>query len=130
MQKCHTKIKAKLNCFGETRYFAWYLNLDKALLFPGNQVICLKNWKFEGALTTIEFNASCWKFAHVSHLPVSTKECSKVSIFLGLELYGKLKKELVSTHSERPGFFFTFANNLRSKQNQKYFDHPSANLAK
>ena len=29
-----------------------YLNLDKALLFPKNQVICLKNWKLRRAPTT------------------------------------------------------------------------------
>ena len=30
----------------------WYLNSDKAVLFPRNQVICLKNWKLWRAPTT------------------------------------------------------------------------------
>ena len=33
-----------------------WLNLDKALLFPRNQAICMKNWKLWRAPTTIEFN--------------------------------------------------------------------------
>ena len=32
-----------------------YLNLDKALLFPRNQAICLKNWKLWRASTTTNF---------------------------------------------------------------------------
>ena len=32
-----------------------YLNLDKALLFPRNQAICLKNWKLRRASTTTNF---------------------------------------------------------------------------
>ena len=37
-----------------------YLNLDKALLFPRNQAICLKNWKLWRAPTTTKFNIFCW----------------------------------------------------------------------
>ena len=58
-----------------------YLNLNKALLFPRNQVICLKNWKFWWAPTTIKFNISCWNFAHVSYLTMSTKVCSGFFLF-------------------------------------------------
>ena len=53
----------------------WYLNLDKALLFLRNQVICLKNWKLWQAPTTIKFNIFCWDFARVSYLTMSTKGC-------------------------------------------------------
>ena len=34
----------------------WYLNWGKGLLFPRNQVFCLKNWKPWQAPTTIKFN--------------------------------------------------------------------------
>ena len=36
-----------------------YLNLDKALLFPRNQAICLKNWKLWWTPTATEFNIFC-----------------------------------------------------------------------
>ena len=39
-----------------------YLNLCKLLLFPRNQVICLKNLKLCRAPTTIEFNIFCSNF--------------------------------------------------------------------
>ena len=52
-----------------------HLNLDKALVFPRNQVICLKNWDLWRAPTTAEFNTFGWNFAHVSVLRISTKEC-------------------------------------------------------
>ena len=49
-----------------------YLDLDKALLFPRNQAICLKNWKLWQAPTTTKFNIFCWNFAQVSYLTMST----------------------------------------------------------
>ena len=52
-------------------YKIQHLNLDKALLFPRNQAICLKNWKFWRAKTTSKFNIFCWNFAHVSYLTMS-----------------------------------------------------------
>ena len=64
----------------------------------------MKNWKLLRAPTTIEFNIFCWNFAQVSYLPMSTKQCSRfVLFFLDLELFAKIKNDLVSTHS-----FFTF----------------------
>ena len=54
-----------------------HLHLDKALLFPRNQAIYLKNWKLWRAPTTIEFNIFYWIFAHFSYLTVSTKGCSR-----------------------------------------------------
>ena len=75
-------ILNKLNKIG-------YLNLDKALLFPRNQVICLKIWKLWWAAT--KFNIFCWNFAHVSYLTMSTKECSEFFLFcLDLELLIKM----------------------------------------
>ena len=42
----------------------------------------------------------CWNFAHVSYLTISTKGCVGFSLFcLDLELFAKIKKYLVSTHS-------------------------------
>ena len=39
-----------------------YLNLDKALFFPRNQVICLKNWKLWQAPTNMKINIFFLKF--------------------------------------------------------------------
>ena len=44
-------------------YKIWYLNLGKALLFPRNKTICLKNWKLWRAPTAIKFNI----FAEIVH---------------------------------------------------------------
>ena len=63
------------------------LNLGKALLFPRNQTICLKNWNLLRAPTTTEFNIFCWSFTRVSCLPVYLKACSGFFLFcLDLEL--------------------------------------------
>ena len=40
---------------------------------PGYLSENLKTWR---APIAIEFNIFCWNFAHVSVLPVSTKDCS------------------------------------------------------
>ena len=95
------------NCFSFCNFIKlikWrkiqYLNLNKALLFLRNQVICLKNWKLWRVPTTIEFNIVCWSFAHVSVLPMSTKMCSECFLFyLDLEL-------LVSVSIKKPGLFW------------------------
>ena len=91
---------------------------------------CLKNWNFWRAPTTIEFNIFCWNFAHVSYLPMSTKGCSDFFKFcLDLELFPKIKKDLVSTHS-----FFTFPLitqylNKKTKQ-KKNLEHPFVDIVK
>ena len=77
--------------------------LDKALLFPGNQVFCLKSWKLWRAPTVIEFNYFCWNFTYVFYLPMPKKGCSGFVLCLDLELFAKTKKDLVSTHSDKPG---------------------------
>ena len=82
-----------------------YKNVGKALLFLRNQVFYLKNWKLWQAPTTIDFNNLLWNCAHVSYLPMSTKGCSGFFLFcLELELFAKIKKDLVSLHSLRPGY--------------------------
>ena len=43
-----------------------YWNFDKALAFPRNQIICLKNWKPWWTPTGVKFNILGWIFAHVS----------------------------------------------------------------
>ena len=52
-----------------------YLNLEKPLLFPRKQVICLKNLKLWQAPTTVEFIFFSWDFTHASYLTMSTKGC-------------------------------------------------------
>ena len=80
-----------------------YKNLDKALLFLRNQIFCLKIWKLWRALTILQFNIFCWNFAHVFYLPLSKKGCvGFFKFYLDLELFAKIKKDLVSSNS-----FFT-----------------------
>ena len=78
-----------------------YLNLDKAPLFPRNQVICLKNWKLWRAPTTIKFNIFWWNFAHVSYLTMSTKGCSEYFfiLFRSWIINKNVKNECVETRS-------------------------------
>ena len=71
-------------------------------------------------------NIFCWNFAHVSYLPMSTKECVGFFLFyLDLEYLQNLK---------RPGFyalvFKIFINNSRSKQNNKNSAHPFVDTGK
>ena len=75
------------------------LNLDKAPLFPRNQVICLKNWKLWRAPTTIKFNIFWWNFAHVSYLTMSTKGCSEYFfiLFRSWIINKNVKNECVET---------------------------------
>ena len=50
----------------------------------------------------IEFNNFFLNFAHVFQLPTSTKGCSGFFLFcLDLELFAKIKKDLVSTPSQK-----------------------------
>ena len=96
-----------------------YLNLEKAL-FPRNQVICLKNWKFWRGPTTITFNIFCWNFAHVSYLTMSTKGCLGFFfiLFRSWVINKNVKNACVETRS-----VFIFANNSRFKQNKKNPEH-------
>ena len=57
---------------------------------------------------TIELNHFCWNLANVSYLQMSTKKClGFFSFFSDLEVFAKVKKDLVSTHSHKPGFSIT-----------------------
>ena len=92
-----------------------YLNLDKVLLFPGNQAICLKNWKLWRAPTTTKFNIFCWNFAQVSYLKMSTNGVRDFFVLFRSWVVNKnVKNEGVETSS-----FFIFANNSRSRRNKK-----------
>ena len=98
--------------------------MDKTLLFLRNQVFCLKNWKLWRAPTTIDFNNLCWNFADVPYLPMSTKECVGFFYFcLELELFAKIKKYLVSTHSQKPGLPITWDLNKIKKIHKPCFRH-------
>ena len=78
-----------------------YLNLDKALLFPRNQVVCLKNWKLWRTPTTIDFIIFCSNSEHLYYLAMSTKGCPEFVLFcLDLELLIiNVKNECVETRS-------------------------------
>ena len=63
-------------------------------------LFCLKVWELWRAPTTLQFNIFWWNFTHVSYLSMSTKGCTGFLVFcLDLELFAKIKKDLVSTHS-------------------------------
>ena len=80
-----------------------YQNLDKALLFLRDQVNCLRIWKLWRAPTVLQFTIFCWNFAHVFYLPLPKEGCvGFFSFYMDLELFAKIEKDLVSTHS-----FFT-----------------------
>ena len=84
VRKIVTRLITPLRLFctqkSHTLYLIWrspfliYLN-QSPLLFPRNQVFCLKYLKFWRALTTIEFHIFCWNFAHVFYLGMPTEEC-------------------------------------------------------
>ena len=99
-------------------------NLDKALLFSRNQVFCLKIWKLWQVPTTIEFNNFCWNFAHVSYLPMSTKGYSGFFSFcVDLEWFAKIKKDLVFTHSQKPGLSITLdLNKIKVNREDLFVD--------
>ena len=75
-----------------------YQNLDKALLFLRNQVFCLKIENF----VELELSYSSIFFAETSHT-FSNYKCLQKGVWdffilLDLELFAKIKKDLVSTH--------------------------------
>ena len=84
-----------------------YLNLDKANLFPRNQVISLKNGNLWRAVTTIEFN---------TFLPFGlTNAYNRV---FGTFLFCLDLKLLINPgicECVETGLFFTLANNDRKK---------------
>ena len=102
-----------------------YLGFGKAVLFPRDQAICLKNWKLWRAPTTVVFDIFCWRFSHVFCLPMSTKGCSGFFILFRSWVIDKHNFcEFVETRSS-----FILANNSSSKQN-KNFEHPFLDIVK
>ena len=84
-----------------------------------NQVFCLKIWKVSRALTILQFDIFCWNFAHVFYLLMSTIECvGFLKVYLDLELFGKIRKDLVSTHS-----FFTLLSITQDLNKIKKITH-------
>ena len=98
--------------------------MDKTLLFLRNQVFCLKNLKLWWAPTTIDFNNFCWNFVHVPYLPISTKGCVGFFKFcLELGLFAKIKKYLVSTHSQKPALLITqYLNKIKKNPTHPFVD--------
>ena len=78
-----------------------YLNLDKALLFPRNQIFCLKNWKLWRASTTIKFNIFCWKFCTRFLLNNAYKKVFRIFfiLFRSQVINKNVKDECVETRS-------------------------------
>ena len=102
-------------------------NLGKALLFSRNQVFCPKIWKLWCAPTIQQFNIFCWHFPHISYLPMSTKRCEGFFLFcLDLELYAKIKKDLVSTYSVFTLLLITQDLNKIKKSPTCFFIHYQA----
>ena len=67
------------------------LKLDKAILYPRNKAICLKNWKYCWSPTAAKFIIFCRNFSHVSYLTMSTKGCSGFLLFcLDIEILIKM----------------------------------------
>ena len=94
-----------------------YPNLDKAVLFPRNQAICMKNWKLWRAPTVTKFNIILLTF------------CTRFllsNVFKGVLLFinKNVKNECVETRS-----FLIFANDSRSKQNKKNTEHSFVDIS-
>ena len=54
------------------------------------------------------YNNFYWNLVHVPYLPMFTKGCSGFSFFcFELEFFAKIKKNLVATHSQKPGLSIT-----------------------
>ena len=56
--------------------------------------------------TTKELNISCWSLAYVSYLIINniSKGVFGILFCLDLELFAKIKKNLVSADTQKPGF--------------------------
>ena len=89
-----------------------YLNLDKANLFPRNQVISLKNGNLWRAVTTIEFNTFLLKFCTRFGLTNAYNRVFGTFLFC-LDL--KLLINPGICECVETGLFFTLANNDRKK---------------
>ena len=90
------------------------LNWEKVLLFPRNQVICLKNWKLWQAPTTIE-----WYFLlkFCTLFLFNNVYKGVFEIFFTLFRFWVINKKCKKRECRNQGFF-NFANS-RSMQNKK-----------
>ena len=87
--------------------------------------ILSENWKLCWAPTILPFNIFYWNLAHVFYLPMSTKGCVGIFLFyLDLELFAKIKKDLVSTH-----LFFTLLL-ITQDLNKKNHTHHVVDITK
>ena len=60
--------------------------------------------KLETLISSIEFNNFCWNFAHGFYLALSAKGCFRFfKLCLDLDLLAKIRKDLVSTQSQKLG---------------------------
>ena len=95
-------------------------------MFSRNQVFCLKNWNFWRAPTTLEFNLFllnfCTRFLRNNAYVFKWVFGIFFLYCLDLEWLLKIKKDLVSTHSQKQ-VFYIFINILRSQQNKKNIKH-------
>ena len=89
---------------------------QKALLFPKNQVICLKNWKLWLAPTTIEFNNFWWIFHTFPGYYCLQK---RVPDFLNFVFRSWVIDETGFCEWVETRSFLTLANNSRSKNKIK-----------
>ena len=81
----------------------------------------------ENLKTILQFNIFCWNFAHVFYLPMSTKRCVGFFLFyVDLELFAKIKKDLVSPHS----FFTLLLITQDPNKIKKSLTHPFADITK
>ena len=97
-----------------------YLNLGKALLFPKNQAICLKNLKHWRAPSTTDLNIFCWNFVYVSNLTMSTRARSGlflVCLDLKLLIREKCKTRVCSWNQ----IFLIFTNKSKINKGKKFW---------
>ena len=91
---------------------------------PGKLSENLKLWR---APTILQFTISCWNFAHVFYLPLSKEGwVGLFSFYLDLELFAKIKKDLVSTHS----FFTLLLITQHLNKIKKNLMHPFEDVTK
>ena len=71
--------------------------------------ILSKKMKIWRAQTTVGLSIFCWSFAHIPLTNVYKMVSILITKFcLDLELFIKIKKDLVSTYLQKPGFFTFF----------------------
>ena len=102
--------------------------LEKALLFWETIHFGWKRENFDQQTPTmLQFNIFCWNFAHVFYLLLAKKACVGFFLFyLDLELFVKVEKNLVCTHS----FFILLLITQDQNKIKKYPTHRFENITK